>query len=713
MNIPKKSLLAAAVATLISPLAQAEFEITGYLKNETAVFIKDGPTIGEPDNVADDLAGNGGHSAGDLLKSEFMARGFINGDLSDNSSLHAEINLIYDTEGVNDDLKGHKSYTQQDYLRELYVDTALGNWNFRLGKQQVVWGTADGIKLLDIINPTDFRELVQNTQEDSRIPVWMINAETNIGDSGNLQFIASESRPNFIPGLDAKGDQGQPFIMKGVDTITGKVNGFLNIAPNLGSTAAKFVGLAFQGFGAPSLTAAGGGFLDVAMFTAGLSPFCPTSPDGQTPNPDGVIPGPQGPTNPFAGLTCSQMLNAIAQSDFPTPDPNVVLPGNKGVTNLVDPVYDPIKASSAFELMPNATFATFDTFAGIKSKFVDNTDDAASEGNLGFRYKGATEAGTNWSVNFLRSYGPNPSVNLHWEDSAGNRLAVNKINTVGVDLNQDGDLDDPTPQPGVLEKDFQSPLTTLALANADGTAFNPATQGGPATLVFEETLDPVINIGSSFDTNFDTESLGAVVLRGEFLYQKDVPMPVVNRNELAIGNLTEALKMQDSDFFRYVLGLDITVATNLLVSTQLIQFINLDYIDDKNGANGQPCSTQANPFDPTQTPDPVRQANCGRYTADFPTLHLSNNLQKGDEVETFLSFFLSKPFGPSQEHRWNNIIIAENGGGYWDRFDVEYTFTDFLIGTAEVDVYFGDEDTQFGQFKNSSNLQLGLKYLFQ
>jgi len=134
----------------------------------------------------------------------------------------------------------------------------------------------------------------------------------------------------------------------------------------------------------------------------------------------------------------------------------------------------------------------------------------------------------------------------------------------------------------------------------------------------------------------------------------------------------------------YVLGVDVTVLTNLLVSTQLIQFFNLDYVD-------QP----------------------GRYTGDFSTLHLTNGMNKGDEVETFVSFFLSKPFGDSYQHRWNNIIIAENGGGYWNRADMEYSFNDFFIGTAEANFYFGDEDTQFGQFEKSSNFQLGLKYLFQ
>jgi len=269
-----------------------------------------------------------------------------------------------------------------------------------------------------------------------------------------------------------------------------------------------------------------------------------------------------------------------------------------------------------------------------------------------------------------------------------------------VDANRDGDQDDLVQTPGgpIPESELPSQFASIALANADGSAFNPQAQGGPATLVFRETMNRTHNLGASFDTNVDTDSLGPVVLRGEFLYQQDVMVPVIDRNKLAIGDLAGSLKTEETDFFKSVLGVDITVMTNLLVSTQLINFFNLDYVDENLDSNGVACAGVA---------------NCGRYTGDPSTLSLLNNMKKGDEIETFVSFFLSKPFGAEQQHRWNNIIIAENGGGYWDRLDMEYSFTDFIIGTAETNFYWGDKDTTFGQFDKSSNLQLGVKYLFQ
>ena len=91
---------------------------------------------------------------------------------------------------------------------------------------------------------------------------------------------------------------------------------------------------------------------------------------------------------------------------------------------------------------------------------------------------------------------------------------------------------------------------------------------------------------------------------------------------------------------------------------------------------------------------------------------MSNGLQKAEENKEFYSFFMSKPFGNEQQHRWNNIFMYEENGGKWNRLDVEYSFNDEIIGTAEYNKYWGDANTQFGQMEKSSNFQLGLKYIF-
>jgi hypothetical protein len=748
----RSALYQAMLLALVLPGTATAVEITGYLKNETAAFTKEGQVTGEASTMVDEE----GHDKWDLMKFENSARFFINGDVGEESSWHADLNLIYDSEGVNSDYKGHKLYTQNDWFRELYLDTNAFGWDFRLGKQQVVWGTADGIKLLDIINPTDFRELNQNVMEDSRIPIWMINAERNIGDNSNIQLIVSQVEENKIPGLNEEGDQEHPFMMKGVEAISGKVNGFYNVSPALSNVAATF-----------NAAAMGGGFTGGTMLPTGLNMFAGLTVDGfasgswDVSTPGLLNPGTGNPdvTN-FTSFPGFYLLNQFTQYGFtgqPGYPAGVVDPNsNLGVTNLMpvtgttplDPTspdtswmdevdWNPSRATSAFELMSLATFATFNTFTsadfsgaqpqftGMKTEWVrDYPDD--SDVNAGFRFKNTLDNGLNWSLNYFYHYGANPDIEISYHNDAGEKLTTQLAPTTFLDTNgTPGAQADDTYVPDVSQSltrdearanwDQGNPTTVLlhdsdgnyygaldpsaVMASLeDGNPFNDApTPGmGAPTQRFTESLHRVHSIGASFDYGTSWGDL-PVVIRGEFLYDKDDKQPVVDKYLLQIGDLEHALRMEDADYFKYVLGLDVTVLTNLLVSGQFIQFRNLDYIDEEDT-----CTTQGG-----------YSVDCSRYTADFPTLSLSNRLMQGYETKEFYSLFFSKPFGASQEHRWNNITIYEEGGGWWNRLDVEYSFNDTLLGSAEWNNYWGDEDTTFGQFDTSSNLQVGLKWIFE
>jgi hypothetical protein len=695
---------AVALALALPVAAQAEgltdsISVSGYVKNETAVFTEGGQTTGFARSTIDDREYDGGQ----LIKFENSARFFLTGDLAENTTWSADINLIYDSEGTPNDYKGYMLYSSHDYLRELYIDTKLADWQFRVGKQQVVWGTADGIKLLDIINPTDWREFNQNTFEDSRIPIWMIKAEKNLTERSNVQFIVSQHEENKIPGLNNEGDWGNPFLFKGIDTITGPVNGFRSIVPPLGRTATAFETMAnvFTGGFATSLEAAalpgltgGGATATVQNYIDGKTPFCPeTIPEC---NPNLNLPDLQlfqiANVERLGGVTAGRVglvAGAIPQLR------DAAGGNNQLVTNAVDDptragdfggAYDAAKATSAFEYMPLASFATFDTFAGATSRYRKDYPDTW-EPNLGARWKNTTAGGFSYSLNYFYAYDPNPSVSIHWEDQNGRELVpyvTSKWTRYVPGIGPGTGIVEVAPGTG-------DRVDTVRLAYADtGAPFvNNLRATNKPVLVFEETVHRIHNIGGAFDMSIDNLPV-PVVVRGELLYQKDTRIPVIDRGEMAIGNLTEALKSERADQFKYVVGVDITVLTNLFVSGQFIQFINLDYIDEESD----------------------RVSGYKRYTGDLPVLHLDNQLQKADEYKEFYSLFFSKPFGPSQEHRWNNITIYEEGDGWWNRFDVEYTFTDNLIGSAELNLYWGDENTLFGQFENSSNFQVGLKYIF-
>lgn len=67
-------------------------------------------------------------------------------------------------------------------LREFYVKGALGRTFLTVGKQQIVWGQADGLKVLDVVNPQDFHEFILDKFDASRIPLWAVNAEIPLAD---------------------------------------------------------------------------------------------------------------------------------------------------------------------------------------------------------------------------------------------------------------------------------------------------------------------------------------------------------------------------------------------------------------------------------------------------------------------------------------------------------------------------------------------------
>ena len=729
----KQHLALAIAATLAAGAAHAELETSVVLKNETARFLKDGIRTGEATSTTD-TTGEGKAT----YKFENTAKIFLNDEFENGGSWHGELNIVRDTKAIND-YKGHENYTQRDWLRELYMDTTAGDWDLRLGKQQVVWGTADGIKLLDMINPTDWSEFNQNAPADARIPVWMVNAEKYLENGGNIQVIVSEAKKNKIAGLNASGDSGHPFIMKGVDSITGQVNGFLNVAPNLAGAASTF-----------DFAASNGGFAtSPTTQSASLATFTSLTVDGFAANTVAATGGYDASTGMI--LAANQTNNAgggVAYSAANATDGINLLVGmaengttgftgtaNNGETNLVNTTWDISTPDSAFEYMPMATFATFNSLAGMTTRY-DAAKADESDANFGMRFKNTTNTGLNYSFNYAYRKDSNPFIDLSYRDrSSGEKLTAEYVQggsaTTGLPVTGgtvSGTVITADQIPSAITSRTQAEAATISqgmgagntmvpflagaatnavtvmLKDSSGNYYGARNWDGTATantnndveLLFEEKLNRVHNIGGSFDFSVETDA-NPVVIRGEWLYTKDEMTPVVDKRVLAIGDLAGALKMEKTDTFKYVIGADVTVATDLFLSGQFIQFRNLDYVD-----TSRTCTSQmGTSFD------------CSKYTADMATLSMSNQLQKGEENKNFYSVYLSKPFGESGEGRWNNIFIYEENGGKWNRFDVEYGFDDQLIGTFEVNKYFGDNDTMFGQFGNNSNVQIGVKYLLQ
>ena len=118
------------------------------------------------------------------------------------------------------DLRHPEFNDRLDFIREAYIDATLPQadnrvWNFRLGRQQVVWGRTDLFRVLDVINPVDYsRHNIYDELEDIRIPMWMATAEYRMGatetfDDLNLQFVWNfdKFRPSNL------GQGGSPYAI--------------------------------------------------------------------------------------------------------------------------------------------------------------------------------------------------------------------------------------------------------------------------------------------------------------------------------------------------------------------------------------------------------------------------------------------------------------------------------------------------------------------
>ena len=136
-----------------------------------------------------------------LQKSEFLLNTEINAKLNENLDLTALIRVRDDFHGLyNSSDNPNSSYATTHFqgtiggsaigeLREFYTDFFIGNTSLRIGKQQVVWGQTDGLKVLDVINPQSFQEFILDDFESSRIPLWTLNADISLTDNTSLQFL--------------------------------------------------------------------------------------------------------------------------------------------------------------------------------------------------------------------------------------------------------------------------------------------------------------------------------------------------------------------------------------------------------------------------------------------------------------------------------------------------------------------------------------------
>ena len=80
-------------------------------------------------------------------------------------------------------------------LRELYLDLYFKNFDLRIGKQQIVWGKADGVFITDVVSPLNLTEFLLPDFDEIRRGVNAVKFDYYLGNSTfELIWI-----PNFTP----------------------------------------------------------------------------------------------------------------------------------------------------------------------------------------------------------------------------------------------------------------------------------------------------------------------------------------------------------------------------------------------------------------------------------------------------------------------------------------------------------------------------------
>ncbi|MDA3938539.1 MAG: hypothetical protein PF693_04420 [Spirochaetia bacterium] len=157
----------------------AQTELNGSIENQTSVRLDD---------------------PFDFMKLNELIKLKINSSIEDNVSAYAELDLKHSY--GNDDMTGSTlQYGDTDNylginLKEIYIDLAMGIFDFRLGSQLVSWGKVDAFAPTDNINPVDYRGFDILDFPNMKIAIPMIKADAYLFDY--YLHIEGIYIPNFI-----------------------------------------------------------------------------------------------------------------------------------------------------------------------------------------------------------------------------------------------------------------------------------------------------------------------------------------------------------------------------------------------------------------------------------------------------------------------------------------------------------------------------------
>ncbi len=104
-----------------------------------------------------------------------------------NKNVRWKISARFDYDAIHNISNFYPKAVRQDqraelFLRENYLDISSGNFDFRIGRQHIVWGEMVGLFFADVVSAKDMREFVLPDFDILRIPQWAMRAEYSKND---------------------------------------------------------------------------------------------------------------------------------------------------------------------------------------------------------------------------------------------------------------------------------------------------------------------------------------------------------------------------------------------------------------------------------------------------------------------------------------------------------------------------------------------------
>lgn len=131
--------------------------------------------------------------------------GVLTNEAGDLSILQNTFNLNFSSRGdkiaftVNPYLYHYFDRELELGLREAYMDMYFNNFDIRVGKQQIIWGKAEGVFITDVVAPKDLREFLLPDFDEIRLGITVLKLNYYFGNSTLEAVWAPVFTPTQMP----------------------------------------------------------------------------------------------------------------------------------------------------------------------------------------------------------------------------------------------------------------------------------------------------------------------------------------------------------------------------------------------------------------------------------------------------------------------------------------------------------------------------------